>query len=277
MSDPLPPGLYVVATPIGNLGDLSPRAAEVLSRADRILAEDTRVTGKLLKHIGAKTPMTRYDDHTADREQAIVDLLGTQAIVLVSDAGTPLISDPGYALVRKAREAGHAVVAVPGPCAAIAALSVAGLATNRFLFLGFLPAKAKARNEAIAEIASVQASLVLYESGPRLGETLGALRKALGDREAAVARELTKLHEECVTGTLTELTDRYAGVSPKGEIVIVVGPPMEAEAVSDTDLDAWLDRAMATLSPSRAAAEAAEQFNIPRKRAYARALERSQK
>jgi len=277
MSDPLPPGLYVVATPIGNLGDLSPRAADVLSRADRILAEDTRVTGKLLAHIGAKPPMSRYDDHTADREQAIVDLLGTQAIVLVSDAGTPLISDPGYALVRKAREAGHAVVAVPGPCAAIAALSVAGLATNRFLFLGFLPAKAKARNEAIAEIASVQASLVLYESGPRLGETLGALRKALGDREAAVARELTKLHEECVTGTLTELTDRYAGVSPKGEIVIVVGPPIEAEAVSDTDLDAWLDRAMATLSPSRAAAEAAEQFNIPRKRAYARALERSQK
>jgi len=277
MSDPLPPGLYVVATPIGDLGDLSPRAADVLSRADRILAEDTRVTGKLLAHIGAKPPMSRYDDHTADREQAIVDLLGTQAIVLVSDAGTPLISDPGYALVRKAREAGHAVVAVPGPCAAIAALSVAGLATNRFLFLGFLPAKAKARNEAIAEIASVQASLVLYESGPRLGETLGALRKALGDREAAVARELTKLHEECVTGTLTELTDRYAGVSPKGEIVIVVGPPIEAEAVSDTDLDAWLDRAMATLSPSRAAAEAAEQFNIPRKRAYARALERSQK
>jgi len=277
MSDPLPPGLYVVATPIGNLGDLSPRAADVLSRADRILAEDTRVTGKLLAHIGAKPPMSRYDDHTADREQAIVGLLGNQAIALVSDAGTPLISDPGYALVRKAREAGHAVVAVPGPCAAIAALSVAGLATNRFLFLGFLPAKAKARNEAIAEIASVQASLVLYESGPRLGETLGALRKALGDREAAVARELTKLHEECVTGTLTELTDRYAGVSPKGEIVIVVGPPIEAEAVSDTDLDAWLDRAMATLSPSRAAAEAAEQFNIPRKRAYARALERSQK
>jgi len=277
MSDPLPPGLYVVATPIGNLGDLSPRAADVLSRADRILAEDTRVTGKLLAHIGVKPPMSRYDDHTTDREQAIVDLLGTQAIALVSDAGTPLISDPGYQLVRKAREAGHAVIAVPGPCAAIAALSIAGLATNRFLFLGFLPAKAKARNEAIAEIAGVQASLVLYESGPRLGETLGALREALGDREAAVARELTKLHEECVTGTLTELTDRYAGVSPKGEIVIVVGPPMEAEAVSDTDLDAWLDRAMATLSPSRAAAEAAEQFNIPRKRAYARALERSQK
>jgi len=277
MSDPLPPGLYVVATPIGNLGDLSPRAAEVLSRADRILAEDTRVTGKLLKHIGAKTPMTRYDDHTADREQEIVELLGTQAVALVSDAGTPLISDPGYALVRKARVAGHSVVAVPGPCAAIAALSIAGLATNRFLFLGFLPAKAKARNEAIAEIAGVQASLVLYESGPRLGETLGALRKTLGDRDAAVARELTKLHEECVTGTLTELTDRYANAVPKGEIVIVVGPPGEAEAVNDIDLDAWLDRAMATLSPSRAAAEAAEQFGIPRKRAYARALERSQK
>lgn len=277
MTDPLLPGLYIVATPIGNLGDLSPRAADVLRRADRILAEDTRVTGKLLAHIGAKPPMTRYDDHTSDRERAIIEQLGSQAIALVSDAGTPLISDPGYALVRKAREAGHAVITVPGPCAAIAALSIAGLATNRFLFLGFLPAKAKARNDSIAEIADVQATLVLYESGPRLGETLGALRKVLGDRDAAVARELTKLHEECVTGTLTELTDRYASVVPKGEIVIVIARPQEAEAISDTDLDTWLDRAMATLSPSRAAAEAAEQFGIPRKRAYARALERSAK
>jgi 16S rRNA (cytidine1402-2'-O)-methyltransferase len=277
MSDPLPPGLYVVATPIGNLGDLSPRAADVLRRADRILAEDTRVTGKLLAHIGTKRPMTRYDDHTADREKGIIDLLGSQAIALVSDAGTPLISDPGYALVRKAREAGHSVIAVPGPSAVIAALSIAGLATNRFLFLGFLPTKAKARNEAIAEIADLQATLVLYESGPRLGETLGALRKQLGDRDAAVARELTKLHEECVTGTLTELADRYATVVPKGEIVVVIDPPGDAETVSDNDLNAWLDRAMATLSPSRAAAEAAEQFGIPRKRAYARALERSQK
>ena len=275
MTDPLPPGLYVVATPIGNLGDLSARAADTLRRADRILVEDTRVTGKLLAHIGAKVPMTRYDDHTADRERAIVAQLGTKAIALVSDAGTPLISDPGYRLVREARAAGHSVVTVPGPCAAIAGLTLAGLPTDRFLFLGFLPAKAKARSDAIAEIASVRATLVIYESGPRLGETLGALRKQLGPRDAAVARELTKLHEECVTGTLAELTERYASVVPKGEIVIVVGPPAEAEAVSDRDLDRLLETAMARLSPSRAAAEVAEQLGIPRKRAYARALDLS--
>jgi 16S rRNA (cytidine1402-2'-O)-methyltransferase len=167
------------------------------------------------------------------------------------------------------------VVTVPGPCAAIAALTVAGLPTNRFLFLGFLPAKAKARADAIAQIAPVQATLVIYESGARLGETLGALRKQLGPRHAAVARELTKLHEECVTGTLAELTERYASVIPKGEIVIVVGPPAEAEAVSDRDLDRLLETAMARLSPSRAAAEVAEQLGIPRKRAYARALDLS--
>ncbi|HYU95404.1 MAG TPA: 16S rRNA (cytidine(1402)-2'-O)-methyltransferase [Sphingomicrobium sp.] len=273
MTDALPPGLYLVATPIGNLGDLGARAAETLRRADRILAEDTRVTAKLLAHIGSRVPMSRYDDHSTEPErQRIVERLGTEAVALVSDAGTPLISDPGYKLVRQARGAGHLVVTVPGPCAAIAGLTVSGLPTDRFLFLGFLPARAKARSDAIAEIASVRATLVLYESGARLGETLGALRKQLGPRDAAVARELTKLHEECVTGTLAELTERYASVVPKGEIVIVVGPPGEAEAVSDRDLDRLLEAAMARLSPSRAAAEVAEQLGIPRKRAYARAL-----
>lgn len=276
MTDALPPGLYLVATPIGNLGDLGARAAETLRRVDRILAEDTRVTGKLLAHIGSRVPMSRYDDHSTEPERRrIVERLGTEVVALVSDAGTPLISDPGYKLVRQARGAGHLVVTVPGPCAAIAGLTVSGLPTDRFLFLGFLPAKAKARSDAIGEIASVRATLVLYESGARLGETLGALRKQLGPRDAAVARELTKLHEECVTGTLAELTERYASVVPKGEIVIVVGPPAEAEAVSDRDLDRLLETAMARLSPSRAAAEVAEQLGIPRKRAYARALELS--
>jgi len=276
MTDALPPGLYLVATPIGNLGDLGARAAETLRRVDRILAEDTRVTGKLLAHIGSRVPMSRYDDHSTEPERRrIVERLGTEAVALVSDAGTPLISDPGYKLVRQARGAGHLVVTVPGPCAAIAGLTVSGLPTDRFLFLGFLPAKAKARSDAIGEIASVRATLVLYESGARLGETLGALRKQLGPRDAAVARELTKLHEECVTGTLAELTERYASVVPKGEIVIVVGPPAEAEAVSDRDLDRLLETAMARLSPSRAAAEVAEQLGIPRKRAYARALDLS--
>lgn len=276
MDKPLPPGLHIVATPIGNLGDLSPRAAETLRNAGRILVEDTRVTAKLLAHIGAKVPMTRYDDHSSAAERArIVSQLGEEAIALVSDAGTPLISDPGYKLVRAARAAGHAVHTMPGPSAAVAALTLAGLPTDRFLFLGFLPTKAKARSDAIAEIASVRATLVLYESGPRLGDTLGALAAQLGNREAAVTREISKLHEECVAGALDELAARYAGSAPKGEIVIVVGPPAERQAASDEELDAALDEALTRLSPSRAAAEVAEQLGVARKRAYARVLERT--
>jgi 16S rRNA (cytidine1402-2'-O)-methyltransferase len=278
MSERLPPGLHIVATPIGNLGDLSPRAADTLRRADRILVEDTRVTGKLLQHIGAQVPMTRYDDHTSEIERRrIVEDLADYAVALVSDAGTPLISDPGYKLVRAARTAGYAVHTVPGPCAAIAALTLAGLPTDRFLFLGFLPPKAKARDDAISEVRDLRATLVIYESGQRLGATLTALSAKLGPREAAVARELTKLHEECVTGSLPDLVERYADAVPKGEIVIAVGPPVDAATVSNADVDAMLDAAMARLSPSRAAAEVAEQLGIPRKRAYARALELSRK
>ena len=276
MSKPLPPGLHIVATPIGNLGDLSPRAADSLRNADLILAEDTRVTGKLLAHIGAKVPMRRYDDHTSEQErERIVADLGERAIALVSDAGTPLISDPGYKRVRAARSAGDAIHTVPGPSAAVAALTLAGLPTDRFLFVGFLPAKAKARRDAIREIAALRATLVLYESGPRLADTLRALAAELGAREAAIAREITKLHEECVTGTLDELADRYRDSAPKGEIVIVVGPPSLAVEASDEDLGAALDEALSRLSPSRAAAEVAEKLNVPRKRAYALALERS--
>ncbi|MBA3510963.1 16S rRNA (cytidine(1402)-2'-O)-methyltransferase [Sphingomonas sp.] len=274
MDERLPPGLYVVATPIGNLADLSPRAAETLRRADRILAEDKRVSAKLLAHAGARAPMAVYQDHTSEAErEAIVARLGGEAIALISDAGTPLISDPGYKLVRAARAAGHAVHTVPGPCAAIAALTLAGLPTDRFLFLGFLPPKAKARGDAIAEVAGVRATLVIYESGPRLGATLEALAAQLGAREAAVAREISKLHEECVTGTLAELAQRYAAAPPRGEIVIVVGPPAAAEGASQSDLDSALGEALARLSPSRAAAEVAERLGVPRKRAYARALQ----
>ena len=276
MSERLPPGLHIVATPIGNLGDLSQRAAEILSRADRILVEDTRVTAKLLRHIGAKVPMTRYDDHSSEEERdRIVRALGENAIALVSDAGTPLISDPGYKVVRAARAAGQAVHTVPGPSAAIAALTLAGLPTDRFLFLGFLPAKAKARDEAIGEIADIRATLVIYESGQRLGDTLSALARGLGPREVAVVREISKLHEECITGTLSDLAQRYAESAPKGEIVIVVGPPAQAVAATEDELDAALDEALEHLSPSRAAAQVADRLNIPRKRAYARALERS--
>jgi len=276
MDKRLPAGLHIVATPIGNLGDLGARAAETLRNADRILAEDTRVTAKLLAHIGAKVPMSRYDDHSSEAErESIVARLQNEAIALVSDAGTPLISDPGYKLVRAARAAGHAVHTIPGPSALIAALTLAGLPTDRFLFLGFLSAKAKARSDAIAEVAGVKATLVLYESGPRLGDTLAALGKLLGPREAAVVREISKLHEECVTGTLSELAERYADRPPKGEIVIVIGPPPAGAAAGDEELDAALDEALSRLSPSRAAAEVADSLKVPRKRAYARALERS--
>lgn len=274
MADPLPPGLYVVATPIGNLGDLTPRAAAVLGNADLLLVEDTRVTARLLAHLGVKTPMRRYDDHSTDGDRmAVIARLGEQSIALVSDAGTPLISDPGYKLVRDARAAGHEVRTLPGPCAAVAALTLAGLPTDRFLFAGFLPSKEKARADAIAEVANVRASLVFYETGPRLGAALAALAAALGERDAAVAREITKLHEECVTGSLAELADRYASASPKGEIVIVVGPPPQSAEATDDELDAALKNALSQLTPSRAAAQVAEQLRVPRKRAYARALE----
>lgn len=274
MDQSLPPGLYIVATPIGNLGDMTSRAADTLRRADLILAEDKRVTAKLLAHVGAKAPMTAYHDHSDDKLRArILGDLGSKAVALVSDAGTPLISDPGYKLVRAARQAGHAVHTLPGPCAAIAALTLAGLPTDRFLFLGFLPAKAKARAEAIVEVASVRASLVLYESGPRLAESLVSLCDGLGEREAAVIREISKLHEETVTGSLAALAERYADNRPKGEIVIVVGPPSEREAASDEEMDDALRLALAAMSPSRAAADVAERLGVPKKRAYARAME----
>ena len=274
MSSPLPPGLYIVATPIGNLSDLSPRAAETLRGVSLVLAEDKRVSAKLLAHAEAKAPMQAYHDHSDERlRDSILARLGTQAVALISDAGTPLISDPGYKLVRAARAEGLAVHTIPGPCAAIAALTLAGLPTDRFLFAGFLPAKAKARADAIAELASIRASLVFYESGPRLADSLAALRDGLGSRDAAVIREISKLHEETVTGSLAQLAERYADAPPKGEIVMVLGPPGEAETASDEELDSALAVAMASMSVSRAAAEVAARLGVPRKRAYARALE----
>src|SRR3954468_19210773 len=259
MSETLSPGLYIVATPIGNLSDLSPRAAATLAAADAIAVEDSRVTAKLLAHIGARRPMIPYHDHNAERvrPQLLARMAG-EAVALVSDAGTPLISDPGYKLVREARAAGIAVTTIPGPCAVVAALTLAGLPTDRFLFLGFLPAKAGARTAAIAEIATMRATLVLYESGPRLGAALGALAEGLGEREAAVVREIGKKFEETVSGTLAELAAHYADSPPKGEIVIVVGPPGAAEPAGEAALDAALTDAMIRLSPSRAAAEVAE-------------------
>ena len=270
---PLEPGLYIVATPIGNLGDLSPRAADILSRADVIAVEDSRVTAGLLRHIGAKRPMVPYHDHNAEGVRpGLIARMATEAVALVSDAGTPLISDPGYKLVRDARAAGHAVVTIPGPCAAVAALTLAGLPTDRFLFLGFLPPKEKARADAIAEVAAVRATLVLYESGPRLGSCLATLAAVLGDREAAVTREISKRFEEAVTGTLATLADRYAETPPKGEIVVVVGPPGEAPPASAAEGDVALAEALTRLPAAKAAGEVAKRLGLDRKALYARAL-----
>lgn len=273
MNAELVPGLYIVATPIGNLGDLSPRAADILARADVIAVEDSRVTAGLLRHIGTKRPMTPYHDHNADAVRpGLVARMGREVVALVSDAGTPLISDPGYKLVRDARAAGHAVVTIPGPCAAVAALTLAGLPTDRFFFLGFLPPKAQARAAAIAEVAAVRATLVLYESGPRLAATLAALAEGLGERDAGVAREITKRFEECVTGTLSTLAARYAEAPPKGEIVIVVGPPGEAAPASEADADTALAEALTRLPPAKAAGEVAKKLGLDRKALYARAM-----
>jgi 16S rRNA (cytidine1402-2'-O)-methyltransferase len=273
MSSVLSPGLYIVATPIGNLGDLSPRASEILLNADIVAVEDSRVTAGLFRHLGAKGRMTPYHDHNADAVRpGLVARMAGEAVALVSDAGTPLISDPGFKLVRDARAAGHAVTTIPGPCAAVAALTLAGLPTDRFLFLGFLSSKAGARAEAIAEVAAVRATLVLYESGPRLSACLAALAEGLGDREAAVAREITKRFEECVTDTLSVLAARYAEAPPKGEIVIVVAPPGEAAPASEEDAEAALRDALTRLPPAKAAGEVAKRLGLDRKALYARAL-----
>lgn len=269
------PGLYIVATPIGNLGDITARAAAVLAQADVIAAEDTRVTAKLLAHLGLRIPMTPYHDHSDERTRAaLVARMEHETVILVSDAGTPLISDPGYKLVRDARAAGRHVTTLPGPCAAIAAITLSGLPSDRFLFAGFLPNKAKARADTIAEFAGLRATLIFYESGPRLAAALAALAEGLGDREAAVAREISKMFEQCVTGTLTELAARYADAPPKGEIVVIVGPPGEvaAEDADDATVDAALRAAMADKPVAQAAKAVAKQYGLDRHEVYARAL-----
>lgn len=269
---PLEAGLYIVATPIGNLGDITLRAIDVLKRAALIACEDTRVTGKLLKAIGADTRMQRYDNHASEEtRRRILERAAAEPVALVSDAGTPLVSDPGYRLVREARAAGVAVTSIPGPCAAITGLTLAGLPNDRFLFAGFLPVKDKARGDVLAELAAVDATLVFYETGPRLVRSLEALARTWPDREVAVARELTKLHEECRTGSATDLAAHYAAHPAKGEIVLLVGPPVEAP--SEADPDALLAEALEGMSPSKAAASVAKATGLDRKALYARALQ----
>ena len=272
MDGKLEPGLYIVATPIGNLSDLSARAASTLAGADLIAVEDSRVTAKLLHHIGVKRPMVPYHDHNADRVRpGLIDEMRGKAVALVSDAGTPLISDPGYKLVRDARAAGIPVTTIPGPSALISALTLAGLPTDRFAFFGFLPSKPGARAKAIAGAAGFDGTLIFYESGPRLGATLAALREGLGDREASVVREISKRFEETVSGMLSELAERYEAAPPKGEIVIVVAPAPEAEAANEAEIDKALRDRMADSSPSRAAAEVARSLGLPRRLVYERA------
>jgi len=270
----LPPGLYLVATPIGNLRDITLRALETLAGADLVACEDTRVTRKLFDHYGLSAPLIAYHDHNAAtaRPKILDKLAAGGAVALVSDAGTPLISDPGYRLVRAAAEAGHPVTAAPGPSAALMALTVAGLPTDRFFFDGFLPAKETARRARIAEIARIPATLVLFESGPRLAATLADLAAGLGARAASIARELTKLHEEVRRGDLAALAADYAaGAETRGEIVIVIAPPA-AEQPSGADIDALLRAALARTSVKEAVAEVAAATGEPRRAVYSRAL-----
>jgi 16S rRNA (cytidine1402-2'-O)-methyltransferase len=273
MEQPLSPGLYIVATPIGNLGDITLRAVEVLRGVAAVACEDTRVTGKLLGHLGFKKRMIRYDDHAdAAMRDHLLALAAEAPVALVSDAGTPLISDPGFRLVRAAREAGIAVTSLPGASAAVVALTLSGLPSDRFLFAGFLPAKDKARRDVLAELAAVPATLVFYETSPRLADALAAIGAVLPGREVAVARELTKKFEECRSGSAADLAAHYAANPPRGEIVLLVGPPVTEQA-SAADADALLRAEQATAKPSQAAAKVAKLTGLDRKALYSRALE----
>lgn len=276
----VPPGLTLVATPIGNLGDLSPRALEALGAADAVLCEDTRVTGQMLSRHGMSAPLLPLHDHNEAEivPRVLERLQAGQRLALVSDAGTPLVSDPGYRLVRAVIAAGLPLTAIPGPNAAVMALTLSGLPPHPFLFLGFLPPKAGPRSAAVAKLraaerAGLSASLVLYEAPHRLAEALAALADGFGpDRPAAVARELTKRFEEVRRGTLAELAAHYAGHEALGEICIVIGPAPE-DTTGEADLDAQLREAMRGGASLRdAAAMVAAATGLPRKQVYARAL-----
>lgn len=269
----LPPGLYVVATPIGHLGDITYRAVETLKTADLILCEDTRHTAKLCSAYDIRTARTAYHEHNAEavRPGILEKLKGGAAIALVTDAGTPLISDPGFRLVREARALGLAVTPIPGPSAVIAALSAAGAPTDRFLFAGFPPPKAGARQTFFEELKNAQATLVFYESPQRLPESLAAMAAVFGTKRwATVAREITKLHEEFRKDSLERLAPHYEAHPPKGEIVVLVEPSDETEAAPD--IDALLRDALGKLTLKEAAAAVAGATGAPKREIYARAL-----
>ncbi len=270
------PGLHLVATPIGNARDITLRALETLRGVDAIACEDTRTTGRLMARYGIATPLLPYHEHNAAkmRPQLLARMADGQAVALVSDAGTPLISDPGYKLVREAVAAGLAVTHLPGANAAVTALVLSGLPSDRFLYAGFLPSKAAARRTALADLKAVPATLVFYESPQRLPDMLADAAETLGGREAAVARELTKLFEEVRRGPLPVLAAHYAQSGPpKGEVVVVIGPPGDTAAEEPADLDALLRDALAGMSVRDAAATVATATGRPRKEVYARALD----
>jgi 16S rRNA (cytidine1402-2'-O)-methyltransferase len=265
----LPPGLYLVATPIGNLADITLRALSVLARADIILCEDTRHSRTLLSHFGIEATTRPYHDHNAARERprVLADLAAGRRVALISDAGTPLVSDPGYKLVRASLEAGHRVESLPGPSAALAGLSVAGLPTDAFYFVGFLPPRSTARRARIAELKSISATLVFFEAPSRVAETLADLAAELGARRAALARELTKLHEEVLRSSLPQLAEQLGTRPIKGEAIIVVGPP-QAGDVTDEEIAARLDAALRDMSLRDAAKAVADALGVPKTRVY---------
>ncbi|HEY0218913.1 MAG TPA: 16S rRNA (cytidine(1402)-2'-O)-methyltransferase [Afipia sp.] len=268
-------GLHLVATPIGNLGDITLRALETLAAADIVACEDTRMTHRLMERYGIKASLTPYHEHNAAvaRPKILAHLAQGLSVALVSDAGTPLISDPGFKLVREACAAGFAVNALPGPSSVLAALSVAALPTDRFFFEGFLPPKERARRARIAELARVEATLVLFESGVRIENSLRDLADGLGAREAAICREMTKLHEDIRRAPLVELADKAGGLETRGEFVLVIGPPSaEDAAMSEADLDNLLHGALSNGSVKDAVAHAVEMSGRPRREVYARAL-----
>jgi len=272
----LAPGLYVTATPIGNARDITLRALDILGAVDLIVAEDTRVTAKLLAIHGISKPLAAYNDHNAakERPRLLARLRDGARIALVSDAGTPLVSDPGFKLVRAAIEEGLAVHAVPGASAALTGLVLSGLPSDRFLFAGFLPPKPGERQAALDELKAFRATLIFFESGPRLAESLKQMADTLGMRSAAVAREMTKLHEEVRRGTLEDLAHAYANEpAPKGEVTLLVSPPHEAEA-DLAAIDRALDAALAFMPLKPAAELIADLTGASRKTIYARGLEK---
>ncbi len=269
------PGLYLVATPIGNLGDIGLRALGALAAADVIACEDTRISRRLVEHYGIATPLTSYHEHNATeaRPKLLARLGAGEAVALISDAGSPLISDPGYRLAREASVAGHAVTAIPGASSVLAALSLSGLPTDRFFFDGFLPPKEAARQKRIAELARIPSTLILFETGPRIAAALTDLAQSLGAREAAVCRELTKLHEEVRRAPLDTLARDYTdGAETRGEFVIVIAPPTE-QAANAEDVDALLRRALTRTSVKDAVSEVASATGASRRDVYQRALD----